>query len=71
MTPKEKAKELVDNMYAEGINGWESMSYHEAIGCAKVAVEEILSQDKNAFDITEREYHFEYWYNVKQEIQKL
>ena len=39
--------------------------------CALVAVDEILNQDKGAFDLGEIHYHFEYWQEVKQEIEKL
>jgi hypothetical protein len=75
MTPKEKAEELV-NKYFKLLNyefGDEvySLRDKQPHKCALIAVDEILNQDVDAFDITEREYHFGYWYNVKQEIEKL
>ena len=65
MTPKEKAKELVDKFkkntraYNE-TNGWEDSAY-DAKQCALIAVYEILK-------ITARD---DYWNEVKQEIKKL
>ena len=71
MTPKEKAQELIDKMerplnddYVVDYN-----SYYKE--CALIAVDEILNQDKDVFDWEEAAYHFEYWMNVKQEIEKL
>jgi hypothetical protein len=65
MSPKERAKELVDKFkkntraYNE-TNGWEDSAY-DAKQCALIAVHEILQ-------ITARD---DYWRNVKQEIEKL
>jgi hypothetical protein len=65
MSPKERAKELVDKFkkntraYNE-TNGWEDSAY-DAKQCALIAVNEILQ-------ITARD---DYWRNVKQEIEKL
>jgi hypothetical protein len=65
MSPKERAKELVDKFkkntraYNE-TNGWEDSAY-DAKQCALIAVHEILQ-------ITARD---DYWKNVKQEIEKL
>jgi len=71
MTPKEKAKELF-NKY------WDLLSIHNVLNrrlftkeCALIAVDEILNQDKSVFDVTEAMYHFEYWGNVKNEIEQL
>jgi hypothetical protein len=65
MSPKERAKELVDKFkkntraYNE-TNGWEDSAY-DAKQCALIAVHEILQ-------ITARD---NYWKNVKQEIEKI
>tara|TARA_R110000868_G_scaffold407732_1_gene689471 strand:+ start:1707 stop:1901 length:195 start_codon:yes stop_codon:yes gene_type:complete len=64
MTPKEKATELVDKMY--DTQGPEyGITFYEAIDCALIAVDEILSA--HLFDLDEREY----WIAVKQEIELL
>lgn len=65
MTPKEKAEELFTKFSGNTVH------YDSAKQCALIAVDEILNQDAAAFDVTEREYHFGYWYNVKEEIEKL
>jgi len=65
MSPKERAKELVDKFkkntraYNE-TNGWEDSAY-DAKQCALIAVDEILQ-------ITARD---DYWRNIKQEIENL
>ena len=64
MTPKEKAKELVDKMWVYSLpnaNG----SWNNAKQCALIAVDEILNYD-NQFIQTEEQ--FNYWKEVKQEI---
>jgi hypothetical protein len=70
-TPKKKAKELVDKFRKHTWNGEDNLDNKNAKKCALIAVDEILNQDKNVFDIYEREYHFEYWGNVKDEIEKI
>lgn len=60
MTPKEKAKELVDQ-YDETLTYLESKS--KAKECALIAVDEILMCCIGS--------HEEYWEQVKQEIEKL
>ena len=57
MTPKDKAKELINTMYLR-IN-----FYITAKKCALIAVDEILIECRLARDW--------YWEEVKQEIQKL
>ena len=62
ITEQEKAKELVDKMlfcYQGHID------IYTAKQCALIAVDEILNLD---YFIVERKL---YWYDVKQEIQKL
>ena len=70
MTPKEKANELVDRFDNIDVLGEEHNGYI-AQQCALIVVDEIINQDKGAFDLGEINYHFEYWWNVKEEIEKL
>ena len=81
MTPQEKAQELVDRFdeYVHGYVGGSVLSntqypdvkLERAKECALIAVDEILNQDKGAFDLGEIHYHFQYWMEVKNEIEKL
>ena len=75
MTPKEKAKELIDNFYqlfplemdvtvAEGDLSWEYDGWQQSKKCVLIAVDEILNL--NHIDM---EYSF--YVEVKQEINKL
>ena len=77
MTPKEKAKDLVDTFYyslpnngsTEGLNST-TRRYAEAKQCASIAVDEILSINN------ERWYQLSgfketFYKEVKQEIEKL
>jgi hypothetical protein len=67
MTPKEKAKELVDkyNFLKEIF----TPSIHEQKQCVLIAVDEILSFIDNS-DFTNL-YWLNYWTEVKEEINKL
>ena len=62
MTPKEKAKELIDKMYFSSLK----ITKKDAKNCALIAVDEILNQftwsPSNGTS---------YWQEVKQEIEKL
>jgi hypothetical protein len=60
MTPKEKAQELVDKMWAID-ERYGSMGFHEAKQCALIAVDELIEHD----DIDD------YWIHVEKEIKKL
>ncbi len=85
MTPKQKAEQLVSKFrtvyHTERIkesSGEQTVVPIQIINSvihakiyALVAVDEILNQDKGAFDMGEIHYHFEYWWNVKEEIEKL
>jgi hypothetical protein len=64
MTPKEKAKELVNKMYGDELD---YMTEGQAKQCALIAVDEILTVSKFFKLIAETEY----WLEVKQEIEKL
>jgi len=69
MTPKEKAQELVDNFSNFTIQeSWQSKNYF-AIECALIAVDEIIDSIiiKNYSDADK----YDYWNEVKQEIEKL
>jgi len=67
MTPKQKAKELVDNMmtfvYIDKSIGY----YFNGKHCALIAVNEILKVTSESYDID----HINWWKDVKQEIEKL
>ena len=84
MTPKEKAKELVDRFYFNGIKDKEySMQYEDGVQCALICVDEIfeanekislkgLSQTMQTNDILcQLTDNAMYWQEVKQEINKL
>ena len=68
MTPKEKAKELVDKytQYVTEIN-----EYEYAKKCALIAVDEILEALPPFEYGLEFVAKIEFWNNVKQEIKKL
>lgn len=74
MEAKEKAEELF-NKYCYAIRTeetdsayWTNIIY--AKNCALIAVDEVLSIKKELWDDFHSEY-FEYWQEVKQEIEKL
>ena len=64
MTAKEKAKELVDRFYLNGIKKY-SMQYENSLQCALICVDEIL---ETYIDLDPK---LNYWKNVKKEIEKL
>lgn len=72
MTPKEKAKEIFEEIvdtFSDLRDGYNSTEiYYSAKKCALIAVDEILQifQDTNGCD-----YRLDYWKEVKQEIEKL
>jgi hypothetical protein len=74
MTPKEKAQELIKKFsfntrcFSE-TKGWED-SFFDAKECALIAVDEILLIKKEIWDDFHSEY-FDWWKEVKQEIEKL
>jgi len=75
MTPKEKAQELVDkyDILQAIIEGF---SFYDSKQCALIAVEEIIGQWE-IIDVYlangngQLNQNLEYWYTVKQEIEKL
>lgn len=68
MTPKEKAKELIDKYQFVYIQNYTSM--FEVKGCALIAVDEILEMDLPIFEEDCDEF-YDYWQEVKHEIEKL
>ena len=78
MTPKEKAKELVEKMFNVDLgceNEAMCMLYPHAVRCALIAVDEVLKtntlENRNCGFVTLCEKHKEYWEEVKQEIEKI
>jgi hypothetical protein len=63
MTPKDKAKELVDKFTVVGLQ-----QRNEGIQCALIAVDQILTVTIGLVDFTD---DFNWWKQVKQEIEKL
>jgi hypothetical protein len=66
MTPKEKAKELVDKFNVVGLQ-----QRAEAYQCAVIAVDEIIASNPIAFDEQDNCIAKQWWQEVKTEIQKL
>ena len=69
MTPKEKAKELIEKYQFVEIANYTSM--FEIKECALITVDEILNDDwyiTTQEDLIKRK---EYWQEVKQEIEKI
>ncbi len=64
MTPKEKAKELVSKMRRDN-----EMPYQYAKQCAVISVDEIIKEHYPPFIMSDERYN--YWQEVKQEIQAL
>jgi hypothetical protein len=63
MTPKEKAEELVDK-FVQYTPADSEFEYPYAKKCALIAVNEIL-------EIIFSDYDWQYWNEVKQELEKL
>jgi hypothetical protein len=73
MTPKEKAKELVEDMHDAP-----EIGYNEhAKQCALVAVDEIIDalaeydNRNNTYELQNMDRDFNYWQEVKKEIEAL
>lgn len=74
MTPKEKAQELVDK-FIEFTQDWDARDGYindefRAKECALIAVDEILEMDLPILE-EEADKFYDYWEEVKQEIEKL
>ena len=74
MTPKEKAEELVNKFYVERSRDDLPLTIYwtSAIGCALIAVDEIINALKIA-DITSMDgsWYINEWQEVKHEIEKI
>jgi len=73
MTAKEKAKELIEKMFNVDLDCKSEamcMLYPHAVRCALIAVDEIINSVV-IIDLTVAENQFNYWEEVKQEIEKL
>jgi hypothetical protein len=68
MTPKEKAKELVEAM---AFSCRECDYEAKAKQCALIAVNEILKENLELPDLPETIIRYLYWQEVKQEIENL
>jgi hypothetical protein len=64
MTPKEKARELVDKMYH-----YQWREKQRAKECALIAIDELINQCWSYREI-DLGLALEYWQEVKQEIEK-
>ena len=72
MTPKEKAKELFDKMYnSKDLMGIYPMCFETSKQCALIAVDEILEIINETMILVDIESDYDYWQEVKQEIEKL
>jgi hypothetical protein len=76
MTPKEKAKDLVNSFYQPlgylkcGVNN--TIMWEHAKQCALIAVDEVLKyQPYDVYTIEQCNNVNNYWNEVKQEIEKL
>lgn len=75
MTPKEKALKLcqtfgMTTLFHPDCNDGVTLPLSVAKKCALIAVEEVLNIKKEIWDDFHREY-FEYWQQVKKEIENL
>lgn len=66
MTPKEKAEELVERMYACA-----EINEFTAKRCALVAVDELINLDYNSLEYYGILSSTDYWIEVKQEIESI
>ena len=64
LTPKEKAKELVERFYWKITEN--SLSVGQAKQCALICVDEVINDRAKRGKI-----NFTYWQEVKQEVKKL
>ena len=70
MSPKEKAKELVDKIFNQ-LKSWGNPSYENAKQGALIVVDEIIKALLPFEYGLECVAKIEFWNNVKQEIEKL
>jgi hypothetical protein len=73
MTPQEKAKELYSK-FLRYVPAEEEFEHEYAKQCALVTVDEIIpivNSYENALSASQQSNYLEYWYEVKEEIEKL
>jgi len=71
MTPKEKAKELYNKYSVYNVNGKSIMKIGPEVKVfTLIAVDEILEMDLPIFEEDSDEF-YDYWQQVKQEIENL
>ncbi len=72
MTPKEKAKELIDRFYNHTFNVEKDTedNFSSAKQCALIAVDEVIEQNNIWINQTGKGTN-NYWKLVKEEIEKL
>ena len=74
MTPKEKAKQLVDRFFDEALPDAVENHFHIGVLCALITVDEILEELNHLPSLgygMEYQDNINYWQEVKQEIEKL
>jgi len=72
MTPKEKAKELVERFLSiEGADDCGNSYSYVAKQCALICVDEIINTYPTPWSILDIDFQKEYWQEVKQELLKL
>lgn len=73
MTPKEKAKELVDKYYhLFSVKLENTIADYKAIECALIAVDEMINEYPSQCPKDSYEYErILYWFEVRNEINKL
>jgi hypothetical protein len=74
MTPKEKAKELVNKYLKASFGAIEEyipVPLSLAKQCALIAVDEIMEYLTTSEDVMVSNFALDYWKEVKQEIEKL
>ena len=72
MTEKEKAEELVNKFYEiENNSDYFGVNWKIAKQCALIAVDEVIQQLTPIEKAPNNKSAFQYWQEVKQEIEKL
>ena len=72
MEPKDKAEELVNKFYEiENNSDYFGVNWKIAKQCALIAVDEVIQQLTPIEKAPNNKFAFQYWQEVKQEIEKL
>ena len=71
MTPKEKADELVKKIYKVMSDSVSDITLYFSKQCALIAVNEIMKMPNIGYNHNQDESQYDYWQEVKQEIEKL